>query len=76
MNWPSIKNSHFLFTGMTVRTCFSCTTISVYGIMSKNCAPELLANPRWGRVFSFAGAKVQQFRKPTKHITLFFEKKY
>ena len=75
MNWPSIKNSHFLFTGMTVRTCFSCTTISVYGIMSKNCAPELLANPRWGRVFSFAGAKVQQFRKPTKHITLFFEKK-
>jgi len=43
--------------------------------MSKNCAPELLANPRRGRVFSFAGAKVRQFRKPPKHITLFFEKK-
>ena len=31
-DWPSFS---FLFR-MTVRTCFSCTTISVYGIMSKN----------------------------------------
>ena len=42
--------------------------------MSKNCAPETFRTPRQGPCFSFAGAKVQQFRKPPKHINNFFQK--
>ena len=42
--------------------------------MSKNCAPETFRTPRQGPCSSFAGAKVQQFRKPPKLINNFFQK--
>ena len=64
---------------MTVRTCF----LLYYNFCLWNyvkelsiLAPEPFRTPRQGPCFSFAGAKVQHFRKPPKHYNTFFEKIY
>ena len=74
LDWPSIS---FLFR-MTVRTCFSCTTISVYGIMSKNyfssCLRDSLDTPAGALV---SRLRVQRYNNSANHqnITPTFFKK-
>ena len=75
--WPSIKNSHFLF-----RNDGSYLFLLYYNFCLWNYVKELLffvpprlsQDPRGSPCFSFAGAKVQQFRKPPKHYNNFFQK--
>ena len=63
---------------MTVRTCFSCTTISVYGIMSKNCFSSCFRDS----LGTLAGAlvsrlRVQRYNNSANHqniTTTFFKK--
>ena len=73
------KKNSFLFR-MTVRTCF----LLYYNFCLWNYVKELFflrasgtsRTPQGGPCFSFAGAKVQHFRKPPKHYNTFFEKIY
>ena len=73
----AFKNSHFLF-----RNDGSYLFLLYYNFCLWNYVKELLffvpprlfGYPRRGPCFSFAGAKVQQFRKPPKHYTNFFQK--
>ena len=75
--WLAEYNSSILFR-MTVRTCFSCTTISVYGIMSKNCFSSCFRDS----LGTLAGAlvsrlRVQRYNNSANHqnITATFFKK-
>ena len=75
--WLAEYNSSILFR-MTVRTCFSCTTISVYGIMSKNYFSSCLRDS----LDTLAGAlvsrlRVQRYNNSANHqnITATFFKK-